>query len=125
MANPDRTDHTTRASTGALTDDWAIEESWWRDNYGTRPYVRADQTFDYYSPAYRYGYDAAGRRSGRNWDAVEPELEKGWESARGASRSTWQEMKDAVKDAWDRVTGNEQTRHHTGSRDTVDPDRRF
>ncbi|HUF66139.1 MAG TPA: hypothetical protein VMM17_09190 [Gemmatimonadaceae bacterium] len=125
MSNLDRKNQTTRGNTGALTDEWAVEQTWWRDNYGSRPYVRADQPFDYSSPAYRYGYESGGMHSGRKWEEVEPELEKGWESARGSSRSTWQEMKDAVKDAWQHITGGEHDRHRRTSDGTVSPDVRL
>jgi hypothetical protein len=124
MANVNR-DGRTRGTGGAITDDWAVEEAWWRENYASRPYVRADLPFDFYSPAFRYGYESANRYRGRKWEEVESELEGGWDSVRGSSRSTWQEIKDAVKDAWNHITGDEHGRHAGDSRDTVNPDVRF
>jgi hypothetical protein len=85
--------------------DWASEERYWRDNFKSRPYARADQNFDELAPAYRYGTESASRFSGRQWGDVENDLERGWDSVRGTSRSTWQDAKSAVRDAWDRVTG--------------------
>lgn len=85
---------------------WEDEDRYWRESVSSRPYFTADRSYDYYQPAYRYGWESAGRYSGRTWDEVEPDLEHGWEKARGKSRSTWQEIKAAVRDAWDRVTGH-------------------
>ena len=86
--------------------DWGAEDAFWRDNYASRPYARADVGYDAYRPAYQYGVQAASQYRGRQWTDVEPELQRGWEGFRGESKSTWQEIKDAVRDAWDRVTGH-------------------
>lgn len=85
--------------------DWASEETHWRQNYSSRPYVRADRGFNYYSPGYRYGYEAAHRFRGRDWKDVEPELRSGWDRYEHRGQSTWENIKDAVRDGWDRVTG--------------------
>ena len=87
--------------------DWSTEESWWRENYRSRPYATADRGFEFHRPAYRYGFESAGRNGGRSWNEVEPELRGGWDryEHRGDNRSTWEEVKDSVKDAWERVTG--------------------
>jgi hypothetical protein len=81
---------------------WSSEDSYWRNNYSSRPYA-AGRTYDDLSPAYRYGYDSANQYRGRSWNEVENDLERGWEKAKGATRSTWLEVKDAVRDAWHRV----------------------
>ena len=87
------------------SDDLAGHDAYWRDNFHTRPYARADRGWDHYAPAYRYGATSAARHHGREWSEVERDLERDWASGRGDSRSTWQEAKDAVRDAWDRVRG--------------------
>jgi hypothetical protein len=57
MANRDNLDvGMNRDATGAR--DWSSEESYWRSNYATRPYVSSDRGFDYYGPGYRFA--AAG-----------------------------------------------------------------
>jgi hypothetical protein len=104
---------------------WTRDESFWRENYASRPYARADQSFDYYSPAYRYGYDAASRYPNREWTDIEPELEKGWDEFRGETKSTWEEIKQAAKDAWDRVTGSERDESARRDRPEVGPDTRL
>ena len=85
--------------------DWATEDAYWRQHYKQRPYVEADRDYDFYSPAYRFGYDAAERYRSRNWTDVKPYLQQDWEHYEYRGESTWQQIKDAVKDAWERVVG--------------------
>jgi hypothetical protein len=85
---------------------WDEEDTYWRTNYRQRPYASsAGREYDYYRPAYRYGYDAANRYQGRSWDDVQSELSSGWNTYENRGTSTWEQVKDAVRDAWDRVTG--------------------
>jgi hypothetical protein len=88
--------------------DWTAEDEYWRNNYRSRPYADSSQTYDYWQPAYRYGYDSAQRYENRTWNDVEADLRTGWDSYehRGTARSTWEQVKGAVRDAWDRITGN-------------------
>jgi hypothetical protein len=96
-----------------LTRGWNDEDMYWRSNYNSRPYASsANRSYDYYQPGYRYGYEAAHRYIGRDWDDVEIELSRDWSSYQYRGTSTWEQMKAAVRDAWDRVTG----RRHVGTR---------
>jgi hypothetical protein len=79
------------------------EDSYWRQNFSSRPYA-SGQSYDDYRPAYQYGYDAASRYRGRRFEDVEPELSRGWDQAgAGGASLTWAHVKNAVRDAWDRV----------------------
>lgn len=89
---------------GTFTPDWQWDESWWRENFRDRPYVSDDRDFNYYSPAYRYGYEAAGKYQGQSWSDTERDLRTGWDKYEYRGVSTWENVKDAVRDAWDRVT---------------------
>jgi hypothetical protein len=86
--------------------DWTTEESYWRDNYVRRPYVESGRSFDYYRPAYRFGYEARDRYDVDEWNDVESDLRRDWDQYKDRGQSTWEQMKSAVRDAWDRVTGN-------------------
>jgi len=81
-----------------------VEEAYWRENYSSRPYVRAGSTFDDYGPAYMYGIDNYVRYEGRPFDEVEADLGRDWQRAKGKSRLAWEEAKHATKDAWQRVS---------------------
>ena len=86
---------------------WNDEDAYWRTNYSSRPYASTGQRdYNYYQPAYRYGFDAANRYRGRDWNDVESELSTNWNTYEHRGTSTWEQMKAAVRDAWDRVTGN-------------------
>ena len=69
------------------------------------PYYSTDYTYDDYAPAYRTGYEAAGRYQGQNkrFDDLEPELRANYERIKGKSRLAWENAKDAVRAAWHRV----------------------
>jgi hypothetical protein len=83
---------------------WSTDEdSYWRQNYSTRPYAQSGRSYDEYRPAYQYGWDSANRYQGRTWEETENDLERGWEKAKGATRMTGHEVKDAVRDSWNRV----------------------
>ena len=84
--------------------DPVAEDTYWRDNYSTRPYVDRDASYDDYGPAYRYGVDAYGRYPGRSFDDVETDMSRDWQSVRGQSRLEWERAKHATRDAWQRVS---------------------
>ena len=87
--------------------DWSSEDTYWRENYRARPYATSgSQDYDAYRPGYRYGYEAANRYEGRNWNDVEADLSRSWNSYEHRGTSTWEQIKDAARDAWDRVTGH-------------------
>src|SRR5690349_20016673 len=77
MANRDNLNPGT--STSGLGSDWLTEEQYWRTNWTNRPYATADRGFDYYRPAYQYGYESAKRYRGRDWYDVDSDLRSGWD----------------------------------------------
>jgi len=84
--------------------EWNTEDLYWRDAYKTRPYA-SGHDYNYWRPAYRYGFDAADRYHGKKWNDIEHELRAEWDRYEGRDdRSTWEQVKDAVRDAWHRVT---------------------
>jgi hypothetical protein len=92
------------AVTGRKAADPVAEESYWRDNYSSRPYIKGGASYDDYGPAYRYGADSYSRSQGRSFDEVEPELGRNWASTRGRSSLEWEHAKHASRDAWHRVS---------------------
>jgi hypothetical protein len=87
--------------------DPTIEESYWRENYSRRPYVKTGRTYEYYEPAYRYGWESAVSTAyvAREFDEAEPDLATGWARSPHTAHRKWNEVKSAVRDAWDRVRG--------------------
>lgn len=107
MANRDNIGAGTAAGTTTGAADWATEDNYWRSNFASRPYVRADRGYEAYQPGYRYGFESAKRYSGRKWNEVESDLRSGWDRYEHRAQSTWENIKDAVRDAWDRITGGD------------------
>lgn len=93
-----------KATEEQLGQDWTTEETYWRDNWQSRPYTSADLGFEYYRPAYRYGYEAARSNRGRRWNDVANELRLAWDRYEYRGKSTWENIKEAVRDGWDRIT---------------------
>jgi len=84
--------------------DPTAEDTFWRENYKSRPYAVDDFDYDDYGPAYRYGVDSFSLYPGQRFEDVEPELSRDWETKRGASSLDWERAKDASRDAWNRVS---------------------
>ena len=86
--------------------DWTAEDEYWRTNYRNRPYA-GSQSYDYYQPGYRYGYESAHRYLGKKWDDVESDLRSGWDRFEHRGERTWDQIKHAVavRDGWDRLMG--------------------
>ena len=80
-----------------------VEDAYWRENYRMRPYIDSSRPYDFYEPAYRYGWESRTRYLGRRFEDVEPELERDWERFKGNSKLAWREAKEAVRDSWHRV----------------------
>lgn len=84
--------------------DPVAEDTYWRDNYASRPYITGGASYDEYQPAYRYGMDSYSKYPNRSFDDVEPELSRDWGTARGTSSLEWENAKHASRDAWQRVS---------------------
>lgn len=84
--------------------DPVIEDTYWRDNHGTRPYANKDLGYDHYQPAYRAGVESYNRNPSRSFDDIEPELGREWSRARGNSSLEWEHARPAARDAWQRVS---------------------
>ena len=91
------------ALAGRTKVDPAVEDSYWRDNYRTRPYVDNTASYDDYAPAYRHGVEAHTRYPDRPFDEIESDLGRDWGTTRGKSSLEWDRAKHASRDAWTRV----------------------
>ncbi|GAA5017619.1 hypothetical protein GCM10025794_05470 [Massilia kyonggiensis] len=83
-------------------------DSYYRSHWNAR-YSNADDSYDDYLPAYRYGNEMRSTDTyrDRDWDDVEHDLRKDWHSKYGtdAEPSTWERIKAAVRHGWERMTG--------------------
>lgn len=85
------------------TRDFAAYESDFR-THATSAFASRRQGYDYWAPAYRYGYDLAHnpRYSSRDWPALEAEARRDWEARRVGP---WEEFKEAIRYGWETVRG--------------------
>ena len=92
-------------------------DSYYRSHWNAK-YSNADDSYDDYLPAYRYGDEARRLQKYRSshWDDVESDLKSDWESRYTAGPSTWEKFKDAVRHGWDKITpdmDDDSTYYHT------------
>lgn len=82
-----------------------LEDTYWRDNWATQPYVERTYTYDDYAPAYRAGYEGYSKygTTGRTYDQAEADLRNDWERVKGKSRLNWEKAKMATRAGWHRV----------------------
>ena len=81
-----------------------MEETFWRSQYRTRPYVTYGAKVDDYLPAYRYGMDARIQFPDRTFSDLEETLSNNWLRARGKSSLKWTKAKLAALDSWTRMS---------------------
>jgi bacterioferritin (cytochrome b1) len=83
--------------------DPQTEDTHWKSNYSSRPYVTSGSNYDDYGPAYKMGYERYPDYHGRSFDEAESEFQQDWQSARGKSRLAWNDARHATRDAFERV----------------------
>ena len=79
-----------------------VEEAYWKAAYVREPYYTAGETYDFYAPAYRTGWEGRARFDGRNFDDVETDLRADYERAI-TDHGPWEEKRLAARAAWDRI----------------------
>lgn len=79
----------------------AYHDSWFRDDLQAIDELQADRGYEHYEPAFRYGWDSAGRHRGRTWADSEGELERDWRSTQ--TDRDWGEHRGAVRHAFERA----------------------
>src|SRR5687767_1912268 len=79
-----------------------VEDAYWRDNYKTTTYAKADK-YDRWRPAYEHGWSSYERNRGKTFEQVEADLRRDWERTEHAKDLTWDKAKNATRDAWHHV----------------------
>lgn len=87
--------------------DPTAEEAFWREHYKSRNYYEAGKPYDYYHPAYEYGWESSSRYRDQNFKEVEAELERDWPNRRADDEFEWDDARPVVEDAWNRVKNPE------------------
>jgi len=85
--------------------DPTVEDSYWRENYASRPYYDETVEYDVYRPAYQHGWEARTKYADRTFDEVEPDLQRDWDATHArTTKLPWTKARAASRDAWDRLT---------------------
>ncbi len=72
-------------------------------NHYNMYYGHTSNPYDFYLPAYLYGFNLGSNSyyRGYQWEQLEPEARRHWEEERP---NTWDQVKDAVRNAWESLT---------------------
>lgn len=81
--------------------DFDMENPVYREHYNNT-LTDTGYPYDYYVPAYRYGYGLASdaRYQNRSWDQVEPDVRRDWEREHPG---TWERFKASIRHAWEKT----------------------
>lgn len=80
-----------------------IEDGYWRIAYLSREYYSSDLSYEFYQPAYRFGWEAYLLHADRKFEDVEPDLKRDWLNNEASGRLDWDRAKLATRDAWERL----------------------
>jgi hypothetical protein len=83
--------------------DPTTDDSWLRDNFASRPYVKRGDTYESYQPAYSYGGEAECQHGDCGFEQIENDLEHDWNARAGEPSMPWSRARSAVKDGYDRT----------------------
>lgn len=89
----DRADHTYKT--------YEQSDRYHAQQFENAPFRGADDRYEDFQPAYRYGTQARSRYGDRNWDdSLEQDLRADWDKRPDGARLTWERAKAAIKDAF-------------------------
>jgi len=78
----------------------AVEDAYWRAHYQSASYVQPKRRYEYYQPAYRFGWESYSQYGRRSFEELEDELARQWEGRRRRSLREWAQARGAVRDAF-------------------------
>jgi hypothetical protein len=83
--------------------DFDMENPVYRNHYNTY-LADSGYPYDYYVPAYRFGYDIFNdaRYQNKSWDLIEMDARRDWEREHPG---TWERFKNSIRYAWEDLTG--------------------
>jgi hypothetical protein len=88
-------------------DPGAMDDLYWRENYRVMSGADPTREYEYYQPAYRFGWESYSRYGRRSFDEIDEELQREWEEMRAPSGPDWTEARGPARAAWDRVARHE------------------
>ncbi|MFO1243477.1 MAG: hypothetical protein U1E36_09850 [Rickettsiales bacterium] len=86
----------------ADTFDSKSHDTYWKENYKSRPYVNEGEDYNTYQSAYLYGAYEQSRDPDRSYEDAKPTLQEFWNKNRTDSDLEWDRAEPAIRDAYDR-----------------------
>ena len=99
--------------TGKAAGEWndpTEDESYWRNNYTDRPYVKKGDTYDTYADSYRYGSTAARAYPDRPFVEVEDDVRTDYANHPAAATTPYESARPAIEDAYTRAAAQRAAR---------------
>lgn len=93
---------------------------YWQTNYSTRPYISKDVGYDYYRPAYNFGYEQRSKNPNKKFEEIEANLSQTWRSTSTNSSFEWGKARDAVRDSYELDDGFYDIKGNTQIRERKD-----
>jgi hypothetical protein len=91
-------------------DHFPFDDEFWRESFPGSSYASPERSYEYYQPAYRFGWESYSRYGRRSFQEIDEELQQEWESHRDPDGPGWPEARGAARDAWDRAARHEPPR---------------
>jgi len=82
-----------------------IVDAYWNTNYANRPYTKADTDYEYYRPAYNFGYEQRNANPKKKFSEVEDTLRTNWSKSESSKKLNWDEAKEPVRDSYELEDG--------------------
>src|SRR5262245_27313286 len=79
------------------------QDAYWRQNYRASTYVDPQRDYEYYQPAYRFGWECNSQYGRRSFEEIDADLQAEWERRRSPESLPWPDARAAAREAWDRV----------------------
>jgi hypothetical protein len=94
-----------------IEDRYNFHDASFRRHYQLN-YHDGPHAYEYYAPAYRFGYELAEESAGSDWEAAQPEAQRHWQSNHDTA---WDEMREAIHYGWREQRNPDALRvHHHG-----------
>jgi hypothetical protein len=103
---------------GKAVGEWidpTTEDTWLKDNFRNRPYVKSGETFENYAPVYQYGGQAEAQHTGRSFQEIENSVRSSYEQAPASKSMDWNRARPAIQDAYERTCQIRKERGTAGS----------
>lgn len=94
-----------------INDRYNFHDASFRRHYQLNYHDNAHE-YEYYAPAYRFGYELAADNAGMEWARIEMEAQRHWQTQH---RTPWSEMAEAIHYGWREQRDPDELRvHHHG-----------